>query len=803
MYDPRRQYMDFLKTLEENALLLVSQDMKEPILHYIHEEHLLVNIKFISFQELKKGLLFDYTNETIYEVMKYYHASYGVAKNWIENLYYIEDKVYDNEKLSFLKEIKNYLQEKELLKKDLLFPSFLKSRSKLYLYGFHSFDPFQKYLLSLAHSLVTVEPLEMKSFSHEHDVHLFSTLEKEVVYVADKIATLLIEGIPLNKIYLVQYPEEYTFTIHRIFKAYGIPFSGNHHPTLYHTAIGTYFLNHLEENMDSLLYKIKKHFKISENPYNEKVYNILVNLVNTYYWCDSFLEVREMLEQEMRQKKLNISHSIHELKKTSFLNHVFSSDEYIFLLGFNLDEVPKMKRDEDYLSDDEKTNIMETSVAYNKRVKESWISALKNTANVTITLKEKSSFSSYFPSLLIEQDFLHLKKLPFEMASHSHKINREWYAKRLDRFLKFNEYSHELEMSNQLYKIPYRTYQNKFTGIDENRIQTFLNGQIAFSYTNISTYYECPFKFYLKYVLRIDSFEQTIYTFIGTLFHHCLERCLDSHLSVDEVYDAYVKEQMTGKQETYEEQFFLAFLKKEIKFIIESIRLQYTHSSHTESWHEKEITIPMKRKIETTLKGYVDNVLVLNNKVLIIDYKTGHIEMDPALFPFGIGIQLPIYLYLLTCIDKNTEVVGMYLQHILDLNEEYQPKKDLLEEKRKKLRLDGITFANMEDIKLFDETYEASEVIKSLGVTKKGEFKKSKKVIALSERETLSEMMENLIIQCIDRVSSGEFSIAPIKIEKKADGCAYCKFKDICYVREKDFHREELVEDRKEGDDFE
>jgi len=83
--------MDFLKTLEENALLLVSQDMKEPILHYIHEEHLLVNIKFISFQELKKGLLFDYTNETIYEVMKYYHASYGVAKNWIENLYYMKD----------------------------------------------------------------------------------------------------------------------------------------------------------------------------------------------------------------------------------------------------------------------------------------------------------------------------------------------------------------------------------------------------------------------------------------------------------------------------------------------------------------------------------------------------------------------------------------------------------------------------------------------------------------------------------------------------------------------------------------
>ncbi len=794
--------MDFLKNLEDNALLLVSHEMKEPILHYIHENHLLLNLKFISFHDLKKGLLFDYTNEAIYEVMRTNQTTYHVAKTWIESLYYLEKKNSTEEKLVFLQNLQEDLETKGLLKREPLFPELLQSKRKLYTYGFHSFDPFQEYLLKMATSYIMVENIEREEGSYEHNVYSFDTLEKEVTYVADTIAHLVLKGVSLDNIYLVRPSEDYDFTIHRIFKEYGIPFCQDYHATLYHTAIGTYFLNHLSDDIDSLLYKIKKKFKIADNPYNEKIYNALMNLVNTYYWCSSFIEVREMLEQEMRKKRIAPLHFVQELKQTTFLNRIFSEEEHVFLLGFNLDEVPKIKKDEDYIPDRIKPEIMETSLAYNKRMKASWITALKTTPHITITLKEKSSFSTYFPSILVEQPFFHVMKVPFEIANHSHGMNKEWYAKRLDKFLKFNEYSHELEVGHHMYELPYRTYQNTYTGIDEKKIQAFLNGRIAFSYTNISAFYECPFKFYLIYILRIDAFEDTFHSFIGRLFHHCLEKCLETDISIDEVYDAYIAEKTKEKSLTNQEQFFLKTLKQELHFVIESIRMQYTHSSHLETSHEKEIVIPMKRKIETTLKGFVDNLLVLNNKVIIIDYKTGKKEMDANLFPFGIGIQLPVYLYLLKCIDSNTEVVGMYLQHILDLNEDYEPKKDLLEEKRKKLKLDGITFASMEDIKLFDDSYEKSEVIQSLKVTQKGEFAKNKRILPISEREPLSEMMENLIIQCIDRVSEGNFAIAPIKIEKKVDGCEYCKFKDICFVKEKDFHREEYILS-KEGEEDE
>ena len=70
----------------------------------------------MTFNDLKKGLMYDFNNETIYEVMKHYNVNYGVAKSYLNDTYYIDDS--DNEKINYLREIRDYLDSKNLLIKD-------------------------------------------------------------------------------------------------------------------------------------------------------------------------------------------------------------------------------------------------------------------------------------------------------------------------------------------------------------------------------------------------------------------------------------------------------------------------------------------------------------------------------------------------------------------------------------------------------------------------------------------------------------------------------------------------------------
>lgn len=277
--------------------------------------------------------------------------------------------------------------------------------------------------------------------------------------------------------------------------------------------------------------------------------------------------------------------------------------------------------------------------------------------------------------------------------------------------------------------------------------------------------------------------------FIGSLFHFVLEKCLDGDYLIDEVYDEYIEKHFMEIENTYKNKYFIGSLRKEIIFLVDTIKEQQSHSSHTKTMYEHEIVIDINRKIKTKIKGFVDKILALDNAMLVVDYKTtGSQKIDSTLFEFGLSIQLPIYLYLLENVSNNIEVAGIYVQHILDLDQIYDPEKDYLEEKKKKLKLEGITFDDIDLISKFDDTYEKSQVIKSLSVTKDGSLRHLKNIMSLEERKELTNLMENLIMSCIDNVAEGNFKINPIKIDKYADGCDYCPYKDICFRKFKDYN---------------
>lgn len=782
--------MKFIDNLSDNSILLIPSNLKNKILDYINDSKILKSIKLLTFNDLKNGLMYTYNNESIYYVMNKYKVNYKVAKTYIDNTYYLDNDIYENNKLNNILNIKKELDNNNLLIKDNLFINLLKSKDNLYVYGFTNINKFNSYLLSNASSYINIVMLESSNFDYKHTVYEFNTIEEEITYVGDEILNLINSGVDINKIYISNYSIDYYFTFNRIFNTLKIPFYIKSNTTLYETSIGMYFINNLIDDIELLLNNIKIKFDINNNEYNMKIYNILFSLLNTYYWTTSYTSIKDLIEEEMKQIKIPSPHHDNEVTITNIIDNEFSDDEYVFLIGFNLGSIPKFKKDEDYINDDIKTSLYETSNEYNKLIKSSILKSIKNIKNLIITYKLNSSFESYEPSLLIDNKYLNVESITYNISKYSDEINKIYLSKKIDDLIKFNKSDNELSILYNSYKIPYKEYNNKYNLIDNNSLIKLIDNNINFSYSSITKYYQCPFSYFISNILKISTYEDTLDTFIGSLFHDTLDKCLkDESLDIDKVYYDYVEESKDKMNFTNKDMFFINILNKEVHFIIDTIKEQYTHSMHNYEEHEKNIEFEINRKIKTKLKGFVDKILYYDNKAIIIDYKTGYEVIDEELFEYGIKVQLPIYLYMLKLYNENIDVIGLYIQRIMDLNIPYDPKKDFIEEKKKRLRLNGITFDEISSIKCFDDTYESSSIIHGLGMNKDGAWRSYSKVLPISKRDEMIKNMESIINESIDKVSDGIFDIHPLKInEKNIDACMYCEYKDICYRKFNNFN---------------
>ena len=799
--------MDFIKELDDNSFLLIPNNIKDKVLDYIDKNNLLLNIKFLSFNDLKNGLIYSYDNKAIYYLMNEKNISYSLAKSYIDDTYYINQDSYKEDKLKYLLDIKNYLFNNDLLIKDDLFKDLLKSKKKLYVYGYDYINKFNNYLLSLAKEYIKVEELDKPSNEYEHVVHVAKTMEEEVLYVAEEISKLIKDGVSLDKIYITGLDNECDFTLRRIFKAYNIPYFIKNNNILYDTAIAKYFFNNLDNNVEELLTKIKKKYNIDNNMNNMAVYNKLVNLVNKYYFIDDYNKVKNIMIEEAKTSTLPSIHMEHEITTTNIYNNIFDDDEYVFLMNFNMGVFPKVKKDEDYINDSIKPDIMETSKEYNKNNKEALLKIIKNIKNLYITYKLSSPFNKYYPSYIIEGNYKE-EDINFNVSNYSNDINKLLFAKKLDNLIKFNEKHDSLGVLNNSYNIPYNQYKNDFKGLDVNI------KKINYSYSNISEYYKCPFRFYCEKVLNMDEFSQSIATFIGSLFHGVLETCLQNpDLDIDEEYDRLIKDNEslpdddTNKYITNNhDKYFIEKVRKELHVIIDIIREQYKKIGVPfKVWPEYPINemtqdIGINTKINAVIKGYVDKCIVFDNNIYVIDYKTGDSDkIVRDMFEFGLHIQLPLYLYLLEKTKPECNVAGIYLQYILNGNNKKDDKKTQEEVKINDLKLDGITLDDRDILSKFDTDYQNSTVIQALKETKEGKLPE-KRIMTYEQKDKLKDIMEKLIINCIDNVYDSNFEIAPIYIEKRENGCKFCKFRDVCYRKDNQY---KYITMNEEGDENE
>lgn len=765
-----------MKNLKDNTLLIIPTHLKETILLSFCDE--LKNIKIMTDNEFIRSYYFDYDLETIYYLMNKYKLKYEVVLIYLKNLYYVENKEYSNDKLNKLVEIKKELDERNLLKYKPLFLNKLKSMNIVF-YNFYDLDKFYLNLIDNLKKITNVEVINEENDSHyENKIYEFKNAEEEVEFVATKICELVLSGVNINNIVLLNSSDIYTNHIKRIFKYFSIPINIKDNNSLLGTKMGTFFLENINSDISKTFELLEINFDL-KNSLNLEIYNRLITISNKFSFVSDYMEIKDLLKVELLNTKLSDVILDEAVKVEVLEDYIPNDNEYVFLLGFNQGECPKNLKDEDYINDllKEKLNLSTTTsknIIHSKKI----INIIKNVKNLWITYKLNGEQGSLTVSSLNEKlnyEVIHNIKISYNYSNLNNNLK---LARYMDDYLKYGSKNEDLDLLNNTYKNNvYRKYDNKFNGIKKT------NENITLSYSNMDNYYKCSFKYYISSILKLNCYEETFMTYIGSLFHYVLSK--KDNLSLEDSITEFMNN--NPKEFTNKENFFLEKLKKDLEFILGVIKKQDDYTNFHNALYEKYIEIP---KGYDKFIGIVDKILLNDNKTLgaIVDYKTGNPSLELNYIEYGLGLQLPIYLYLINKINPDIEVVGFYLQKILPSLIIRNPLKDITSQKRDLLKLQGFSLSEEEKLSEFDKTYIDSELIKSMKVGNNGFYAYSK-TLTKNNMQNIVKIIDQKIDEALTNIHNNNFDINPKVINNKNIGCEYCKFKDICYMTEKDIVR--------------
>ena len=186
--------------------------------------------------------------------------------------------------------------------------------------------------------------------------------------------------------------------------------------------------------------------------------------------------------------------------------------------------------------------------------------------------------------------------------------------------------------------------------------------------------------------------------------------------------------------------------------------------------------------------GKIDKVKYDNfdNKTIveIVDYKTGNPNIDIDNIIYGLDMQLPIYIYLIKNSKLiNIEIAGFYLQKILHNKPNYEKNKTIEDILSKLYRLEGYSNSDTNILSKVDSEYVDSKVIKGMKMSSKG-FYNYTKILDNNQINKIENIVDKNIENAIKDIKQVDFSINPKRINLENVGCKFCKFQDICYMKE-------------------
>lgn len=765
--------MEILKYLKDDLLIITNESYKEEILLNLKSMY---RLKFMSMKEFIRNLTFSYDERSVYYLMKKYNLNYDVAKMYLENIYHETD--IKEEKVEKLKQIRQELDDSNLLIYNKYFKDYLKTVD-IIVYNY-DVNNYEKSKIQEIEKITKVTYLNDSSIKKEQVVYEFSNIEEEIVYVATQIRKLMEKNVPLSSIKIVNIDDTYINPLKRIFDFFNINIDLNDE-YIYSNVLVNKFLIQLKETKD-----ISMALKSLEN--NLEIYEKVLNICNKYAFVNDVDEyVITCIEEELKTTRLK---NLQENIKLVNLDNYFSNNDYVFLMNFNQKSIPKIYKDEDYLSDQIKEQLgIDTSVLLNKLESQKIMNQIARINNIIITYKLKTPYENCYKSKLLKNKKFKIEKINNnDKYNYSSIYNKLELAKETDKFIKYNQKSEILDLLSHITSNPeYQTYNNKYNGINKEDLLDYLDNKLLLSYSSIDNYYRCAFRYYVENILKLSKYEETFSMYIGNLFHYILSIAFNENFDFEKEFKNYIN----NREFDVKEEFFIEKLKKELLFVIDTIKKQNQISHFEKELHEEKIYINKEGNVKITFMGIIDKLKYKEidgtNYVAIIDYKTGNPKTNLTNTIYGIEMQLPIYLYLAKNNKKikNAKVMGLYLQKIINKKITKDSNRDYKEMLENNLKLEGYSLNQENILEEFDITYKDSNMIKSLKTSPKGFYSYSK-ILNEKELDLLEQIVSKKIEEAEKNILSGNFNINPKRIGDNLKGCEYCKYRELCYLKEED-----------------
>lgn len=352
--------------------------------------------------------------------------------------------------------------------------------------------------------------------------------------------------------------------------------------------------------------------------------------------------------------------------------------------------------------------------------------------------------------------------------------------------------------------------------------QKIFGDRLKLSYSQISTYQNCPFQYFMQKTMKIEPIEPITFDAanIGTFVHHGMELLVKKIIAEGYNYDQYdaatiarfgqkmaeeyLSDQLkdfnrTARFEALFERMTGLFCRVAENVLGEFKEGRYKPVGTEVSIDGLELPLPGGGLVELT--GSVDRVDIYQEEgktyLKVTDYKTGKKSFDMKGITNRDNVQLPIYFYGLAKSGEYQNPVpaaGCYMEaHNPEFDQRFD--EQTLEQKiRHFYRRHGLISSDERVLCALDRA-RGSNYFK-IDYKNDGDLDQRTKLYDPETMEEVTAHMEQVLKETAQSIMEGDVRVLPLK-GQTPDACTYCKFAAICGF---DAHRSPRREYDDDGD---
>ncbi len=766
------ELITYLQSFDKPPFLVLPKKLEMVFLRYIEEQRLLMPCRFIKLEDYIDVI----ETASIAYLKDHFEMNYYLISRVIEVLPYIPtDTSLPTPKLQNLQVIKKALESAQFITKNDV--SFLKDQPIVIAYH----PTYDKIIDKGLIHYFKPRPLSNKLI----DLVITKDENDQVHEAIETIYQMIVQNQDINHIKLVNASNDDVWLLHKEAQMYGfsvddgqsIPLDS--HP-LAIEVIKSLEVMSFEDALNALSNKIKS------NPLIETtVYDTFVQIINKYS-LETLEQNHDLLQFEIEKATLPPIKKTNVVEILSINDAFVHPNDYYIVLNYTDSLFPLFKKDDDYLSDEEKISLsLRTSLEENELILTDLRDRVLAMNHMTLFMPEKSKGKEMRRSDLISEKLLSIHshgidKLPV-CGSIAHDLLD--YAKKTYAFNQYHQLSADYNALHSTFYHQIERYNPQFKGISNDSLNLLLIRGFTFSPTNLERFNACHFRFLLDYLLQILKEEPKDSVLYGNLAHHILSKTFQSSQTIKELKEDYLNKLQSPLTDTMK--IHLDLFVKRIEMVIDFLKTQEVDSTFEDYGFEIELDSKIEHHPKFSMKGKIDRVRQLNDEDKtffgVIDYKTGIKKFNVDQFNQGIDIQPIFYLNLLKKNHHSPSFTpfGFFYQGV---NLKRLNKTEASDEIKQALKMNGVALNSTRLVTAFSPSVH----ITSMKVTRDGSLGKSDKLVDGSTLESMIDTIDILIEKAIETIKKGEFSITPIAGKDDFDdspACKYCPHAAICYMK--------------------